>query len=358
MATHRQPLISVLLRYILVSAALVKGGISFVRIVTTEVPDFAYYYRAAAESVAFGARSRHLLPPLSVVLYLPLLLLPYGMAQVLWTAVSFGCLVASVWLIGPTVGMTKRGVLAAAAAAFFFSFPARFTLGMGQVNLMVLAILAYSLVLERRKQSGYAGLVCAAAVLLKPELSLLIPVIVWKGSWRMVAAACVGIVGMLSVSLMLWGTEAYMAYGTRFAEAFASSDGAGIYYNQSLYGMWVRSGLSMWLYGAVIAGMMIRVWMSVRRSPGSVSDALWRAMPMFILTEPIAWQHHFVFLLPAYLYAWTHKPSGRMRALLCISYALVSWNVANPAVFDTMRLGWIFASHATVGAIVLWFLVI
>jgi len=84
-------------------------------------------------------------------------------------------------------------------------------------------------------------------------------------------------------------------------------------------------------------------------------DIIWKSLPIFILVEPIAWQHHFVFLIPTYIWLWVKHAPFLVRMMLAISYLLVSWNFASSGFLATMPLGWLLASHATVGAILLWF---
>lgn len=330
MAAPKKPWITYILTVILVGLTSLKALGSLYRIITTSAPDFWWYYHAEVS----------LLPPISRLVYLPLRLFSYDVAQGGWVVASFLCFL---WII------RKLGASAWMGALAFLSFPTRFTLGMGQVNFIALTVLVSAVTRE-------SGILFALAILLKPELILLFIPLVLKKYWRLVGQSFYVFVPALFISLALFGASAYIAYQAQLLPLFAQWNDIGIYYNQGISGLVARAGGSAWMYvgiAIVVIGSSAR---SLWKKKLTLSALLWRSMPAFILVEPIAWQHHLVFLIPTYFMIWVQKNYGWSRMFLVISYLLVSWNFVHPEILDTMPLGWALASHGTMGVFILWML--
>jgi hypothetical protein len=335
----------------------IKAGFSLVHIIATSAPDFAYYYEAAQEVIRPGTQAIHLLPPFSVLLYAPLAYLPFNLAQGIWVGASFVLLFAIVWWAGRLVGIKKAQTLLFIVALSFVSFPTRFTLGMGQVNLIALALVVGALVVEQKKHTRLAGVLLGLSWLIKPELALLFPLVLFYRRWQLLLAVLLTVGAATAASLFLWGTQAYNTYYTRLLPLLDGVKEAGIYYNQSFLGGLVRAGMeSPWVYGLGVLLIFFITLYSLLKKKETFLQGVWRYMPVLILIEPIAWQHHLVFLIPTYMWLWARHLSLSRRLTLAASYVLVSWNFANSSFLDTMPLGWLVALHGTIGVVILWLL--
>lgn len=349
-------LITVVLR-LFIAATAGKALVSLYKIVTTTAPDFAYYYEAAQEVTRRVSSPIHLLPPPSLLIFAPLSLMPYGLAQTIWVIMSFVCLIAVVWQMTIAVGIRGKWVRAGVASLAYLSFPTQFTLGMGQVNLMVLWLLVVSVMAETQKKSIYASGLFSLAVLLKPELVLLIPVFLLIRRWKFVMGLLGFLGAVIAISVAVFGLDALTDYSVRMSVIAAGWRDVGIYYNQGLSGLLSRMGDAggTWYAGVSLLIIGITVYAYIKRRT-AFPQILWEVVPLFLLIEPIAWQHHFVFLIPTYLTLWKRKHSLRTAVYLVISYFLVSFNFAAPGFLDTMPLGWLALSHVTVGTLILWVL--
>ena len=345
------PVLSV---FILLAAA--KAVYSLWRIVTTSAPDFAYYYQAAEEATGTLTRPIHLLPPPSILLYAPLHVLPFGLVQGIWVMLSFVSLLLIVGLVARSEGITHPRALMLIGALSYLSFPTQFTLGMGQVNLIALLCVAVSVQLSAHSRYRIiSGIVMALAWLLKPELVLVLPVIVLCKQWRVLMGAAGMLVASGILSVMVWGTTVYSVYIERLAPITRGFTDAGIYYNQSLMGLLTRAGVNAaWVSFAAALFVALIAWYSCRKKARPFGESMWRYMPALLLMEPIAWQHHFVLLIPTYITLWLSNLSRRTRGFLIASYFLVSWNFASSRFLDTMPLGWLIASHGAIGALIVW----
>lgn len=338
-----------------VAATAVKAVLSIYRIITTTAPDFVYYYEAAGEVIRRVVDPIHLLPPASLLIYAPIQLFPYAIAQGIWVTVSFLCLIAVVWMLTAMAGIRNPWIRGTVGALAYLSFPTQFTLGMGQVNLIVLFLFVVSVVMETKHRSVFAGSIFALAILLKPELILLVPVFVFTRRWRYLGSLTVFLAGCVGISMLVFGGDAYTLYAARMSSALGEWRDMGIYYNQGLSGLAARLGLggSNWYIGLSVLVGLVTLYV-IRKRHIAFPLVLWLALPVFLLVEPIAWQHHFVFLLPVYVLFWNRMPTLRARILLGMSFFLVSMNFASPGFLDTMPLGWLVSSHVTVGTLLLW----
>lgn len=331
---------------------------SVYRIVTTTAPDFYYYYQASQSFVSRVINPLHLLPPASILVYAPLQLLPYPLAQGVWVIVSVICLVAVTREMGKLMGITSWRYIGLICVLAYALFPTRFTLGMGQVNLIALTLAVYGVSFARKNQTTISGLLFAYAILLKPELVLLLPVIAWARKWSLlgVTGGTVIIAEFVARGLMRGGTE-YVGVMALLESFIRGWESAGIYYNQGLSGLLVRAGFTQpWVYGVLSLIVIIITMIARVKRPLPFEPLLWSSLPVLILIEPIAWQHHLVFLLPTLLWLWTGATDRVRSAALIVSFVLIGWNFAAPGFLDTMPVGWLVASHATIGVIILWVL--
>lgn len=331
---------------------------SVFRIVTTTAPDFFYYYQASQSFISHVENPLHLLPPASLLVYAPLAVLPYPLVQGAWIIVSVACLVFVVRQLGALVGVTSWQHLSLMGVLAYAMFPTRFTLGMGQVNLIALAFVVYAVALVRKNQAVLPGILFAYAMLLKPELVLLLPVMVWARKWPLlvIISGVLIITEFVARGLVYEGAQ-YIGIESLFESFIRGWASAGVYYNQGLSGLLVRAGfIQPWVYGVLSVFVLIITLIARIKRPLPFEALLWSSLPVLILVEPIAWQHHLVFLLPTLFWLWKGN-NGRVRkAVLMLGFVLLSWNFATPGFLDTMPLGWLVASHATVGVIMLWVL--
>jgi hypothetical protein len=359
MATPKTARIIVLVQWIVVVGAAIKAAVSLVRIIATSAPDFYYYYEAAGEVVRSVARPLHLLPPPSLLVFAPIALVPYELMEALWVLGSFFCLIGIVLLSAKQAGIAEKRTVFTVMALTYLSFPSQFTLGMGQVNLYALALIVAAVFLEKKQSRMFTGGLFAWAILIKPEVVLLLAVLLGYRRWADLFAIGAWLISTIGVSVVVYGIDTYARYGERMLNAAGTWKDYGIYYNQGLTGLLARAGTTDATWYAVTAILIIAVTvMAFRKKHIPFPDALWLSIPVFLLVEPIAWQHHFVFLIPTYFTLWRREKRRLFRGLIAASYALISMNIASPGFLTSMPYGWLPASHGTIGAIILWLVTI
>ena len=318
-----------------------------------EPVDFAAYYAGASilnstapyELYNLQLQQRHIeqagfstvgggyiyLPFLAVVLR-PLVLLPFSQAAILWLILNLLWLAGSVWLLLDLAGLGKNNRRSAVALILVFLLPpVNSTLVMGQVNIILLFLLAAATcLLVRYPASGraeiLAGLLLGLATALKlfPGIVLL-PLIV-RCRWRAVGGVLAGLSLALGIGIV-WGGGWVNTW--RFVvEVLPHIPSPAVPFNQSLLAVMQRlltsqelvfSVLSATNYVTVTSHPLVDLpvlvypatWLlslailgttawAIRRAivqemPVSVDMAL--TLLMVLLVLPLVWKHYHVFIL-------------------------------------------------------------
>ena len=212
--------------------------------------DFTFYYAAARLGLAHGwshlydlrlqqeqldaigshitvaQLARYVSPPPLAWLVTPLALLPYQVAYWLWSALLVGALVLAWHLAAP--GKSRGRVIFLVAAIGWL--PIVYGLQLGQPALFVAGGVAACYALLQRGRDVEAGAVLGVLVL-KPQLALLVPVVLLvSGRWRAFASAVVVLAALTAASLVVLGPSGVTDYLDRlnFATTIPENQGQTI----------------------------------------------------------------------------------------------------------------------------------
>ena len=315
---------------------------SIFRITRDTAPDFSVYYGVAQNALSgkgiYG--DPHLFtgygyPPYSILPYLPLALLPYHVSQSIWIIGSFIGLIASVFLSFKLYyKKASFQTKAIACALAFLAFPSRFTLGMGQSNLIVLFVLLSSLVYR-------SGILMGLAWILKPQLMILAVLLIIKRQWKIfIPSFLVVLLAALSTGFV-FGWPWYQQYFTRELPMLMEFRGREIYYNQGIEAFVSRLGMP-WLSIILKVVVLIVAFFSVRKQ--TFIHAVPLVLSLLLLIMPLSWQHHYVFLLPAMIFLWRYFQS----TLFWIAMVLVSFNIKEPSLYGPIVLSHVFFGNTLV----------
>jgi alpha-1,2-mannosyltransferase len=246
-------------------------------------------------------------PPFAAVLFAPLLgLSGLRTASLVMTALSVASLVvavrSSLRSVRPGWPAWRVEVITAAAAGAALAVePVRHTLDLGQVNLMLLALVLVDVLAapERRWRGALTGL--AAGVKLTP--AIFVAYLLVTRQWR--AARTAAAVGLGTVALgLLLAPASTVKFWTKLI--FDPGHVGGIAYagNQSLYGVAARLGRGpdalhlVWLVavGASVVLGLAGAWWAERA--GHRLGAVSLVGLTGLLVSPISWSHHWVWLIP------------------------------------------------------------
>jgi len=160
--------------------------------------------------------SRFLYPPLVATLFQPVALMDYHVAKHLWMIVSLVALCASLTLALRLTGTGARGATAITTALVVLVFHPLLTfLERGQIDSITLLFVTLGIVLMcLKKRSGVAGILIAMATLLKLHTLLIVPFLVLRKQWRVLAGYAAGGVLILVFSVLFCGPQALQQYIT------------------------------------------------------------------------------------------------------------------------------------------------
>ncbi len=325
---------------------------SLFRIGTTLAPDFSVFYDAARGLL--NNQNIYTLPmytglgypPFTLLPFLPFTILPYQMTQFLWLGISFSsfilCIFVSLRLLG------KKPNLFPASLVFIFAFlafPTKFTFGMGQANFVALALLLAAIWHLTKKNTTVSGICLGLALILKPHILFFLPVILLAGYWRSVVISLSLLATSIVATGFVFGWQHYAYYFRSTIPPLLVFSGRDIYYNQGLGSFLTRQSfprglaadLTVWGSALLVVGALWFVW----QKRLSLAHSLFLFLPIFLLVEPLSWQHHYVFLLPVYIWlVFKAKRNKRKLALIALSYLLVAANFRNPATWQMSHVFW------------------
>lgn len=241
-------------------------------------------------------------PPIAAILMTPLAFGPYALWQVVWT----GGLVWAQQSVLKRCGAPRGWKLGLIGIAVLLAVePIRTTLGYGQVNTILMALVIADLLPdapgERRRipQGTLIGL--AAAIKLTPALFVIFAILI--GKTRVAITAMISFAVFTGIGAILLFRETLVFFGglsggdTRTASPLYTG-------NQSLLGVFFRLGDSSRVTGLV--GLAVSAVLAVL---GCLVAAHWwrheeKVFAVAIvglttcLASPLSWTHHYVWILP------------------------------------------------------------
>lgn len=331
--------------YLLALLVFLHAVFSLYRIITTSAPDFSVYYSASKallqhENIYTIPMFTGLgYPSFTLLATIPLAVLPYQGAQATWVILSFLLFLLCIYLSLQVVHKVSIYHFCLVFIFSFLAFPTKFTLGMGQINFIALTLLLVSL-------RSASGVLFGFAVVMKPHLFLIAPA---YGVRKAIAALGTVWIAVLVTGAVFgfWYYSYYIAHTLPPLLVFAGRD---IYYNQGVGSFFSRlfpNDMSQVLTYLISALLGICAWLHIARYKLTLPVSVLVSIPLFLLVEPLSWQHHYVFLLPVFVWLfWKTK----FVWLLFVSYVLIAINIPHSPT--------LFHSHVFVGNCILFWLML
>ncbi|MFI7546553.1 glycosyltransferase 87 family protein [Actinoplanes sp. NPDC049599] len=246
-------------------------------------------------------------PPFAGIVMVPMAYLPFWLILVIAGAATVATTaLVTWWLAGPLIRRagTTPWVAGAVAVALALCFePVRETFGFGQVNTLLLALVAGDVLfgVARGRRWGGIGIGLATAVKLTPGVFILYLLV--TGRWRAAGTAIAAATAATLVAAGLFPDESREFWT---AALWDTNRVGNLEYvsNQSLRGMLARLPLDtveakVWL-ACVLATLALWAWRV--RAAAKVDDYLGGLALTGLLgclISPVTWVHHCVWLLPA-----------------------------------------------------------
>lgn len=259
-------------------------------------------------------------PPLAAVAFVPLTAvgLPAAAAVVFLTSIL--ALVFTLWLvlrrIAPSMDRYRAAaVVLAVAGLSLFAEPVRENLSFGQVNIVLMAMVAADTLTRSPRWPRGMLIGVAMAVKLTPAGFLLYFLV--KRDWRALATAAGSGVTATGVGALLAPDDS-RRYWFEILRDTSRIGEPSYATNQSLKGMLFRLGLDgsvatvLWLtigLGCVVLGAL---WMRRLFDADDDVSALLVNATVLLLISPVSWSHHWVWIAPAVVIFGHAAATGRL----------------------------------------------
>jgi hypothetical protein len=295
-------------------------------------------------------------PPPAVLLLSWVGVLPLGVAENVWTVLSFLSLLFSIYLlIKSQIGLVQPFTFLLIFSFSILAFPTRFTLGLGQVNMFVLLLLSLCMYCSTQKRDYWSGFFLSLAALIKIFPAILLLLLVKEKNGKAMGAFAITCGTLVAASFLLLGKEGFFGYFTDILPHLPTV-GNDSYYNQSLTGFLARAGVSnqlaekMQFLTLLVSLLLSFVWLK-KPQPNTLSLQAGLLITLWLIAGGLTWQHHLVLLLIPFTALYLHistqvKQFWWEMGLLFLSYCLVAYNIRQP---DTMPLQPLLLSHGLWG---------
>ena len=286
-------------------------------------------------------------PPIAAIVMTPLAFGPYTFWQLAWTAglvwaqqsVLRRCGARGGWRLG------LIGVVVILAVE-----PIRTTLGYGQVNTILMALVVADLLPDRGRRIPAGGLIgFAAAIKLTPALFVVFAFLI--GRRRAAITAIISFLVFTGIGAVLLPRQTWIFFGglsggnTRTASPLYTG-------NQSLLGVFFRlggSGLVITLAGLAIAGIVALLGTLVAAHWWRLNQKAFAVALVGLTTclaSPLSWTHHYVWVVPfaaalctGTLPRWVRWLGGVWVTWVCICLplAVLPYGGARERQFDVLQ---------------------
>lgn len=350
---------------LLIVLVVLVGTASLVRTIVliwySTLLDFGVYYYSAQSILAHTNPylnpqlfTQASYPPVTFLFITPLAILPIDVASKIWIALSVGSFLASLLFLYKTVSVPVIKI-ACIFLAVVLSFPFKFTMGMGQINLMVLLVLSASIFFLKKRMQLSAFLL-SIAIILKLFPAFLLIWFLFKRQFRYIVFTILFTFIFFLISLIYSGSDIYMYYLREIVASSLLEPAGSVYYNQSITGFFARLELP----GIVLAIARIAIFLVtviiIARKKLDAFGGLALLLTTVLLINSFSWQHHFILLLIPFYMLLSHSMTKKQWFFIIISYILVSMNIKDPKHVENVLFSPILLSHGFSGTLLLWYM--
>ena len=356
---------------LVLAAVFILSAIIFLRVLTYEYyPDFSSYYYAPIK--AFNGENPYLggkdfftafvYPPPVLLFFYPFTFLPFFIAQKVFLIISILCLLLSIGLLFRLFKLASLSIL----GLFFITlvlnyFPEKFTLGMGQINNVVLLMVTLFLYFYVKKKEILSGFFLTFAIALKLFPILLIIYLIFDKRWKTLLSVVLTTLVIVVFTFIFVNSWIISYFSMTVLPSLLESWKAD-YYNQSLSAFLIREFSSLELASIVMPAIsviliiisLMLVWV-FRKNDKSGLLSINLLITVSLIVNTFSWQHHFVWLLTPLLITFYNIKNNHLGKsyyfILGLSYVLMAVNLKNPSSFPVF-----LQSHVFYGALLLYIL--
>ena len=244
-------------------------------------------------------------PPFAALLFAAGSALPFHALVGLVALVSTVALAATIWIAFRELGWqppARTGATLLLTGLVFWTQPVQRGLFLGQVELVLMALIVWDMCQPDRRWWKGAATGLAAGIKLVPLLFIVYLLLTRRFRQAAVAAAAFAVTVILGFAF-LPGASKYFWIDGNFFEA-GRTGFVGDQQNQSLRGMVTRlagtvnGSMALWLAVAVVIGVLGLAAAVMLHNSGRTFAGLMAVALTALLVSPISWDHHWVWIAP------------------------------------------------------------
>ncbi len=261
-------------------------------------------------------------PPFAALVFTVLTLTNFALLTKIAIGVNIAALLATIWMtlggLGYQSGRARLGATLLLAAALFWTEPVQRTLWLGQIELVLMALIIWDQCQPDRRWWKGAGIGIAAGIKLVPLI--FIPYLLLTRRFRQaaVAAGVFAATVVLGYAVLPADSEKWWVGGLFYQGSRTGFSGwVG---NQSLRGIITRlvgsvaGAQPVWLVAAVVTAALGLAGAAILDRAGHRMAGLLCCALTGLLVSPISWDHHWVWIVPAVVVAAHYAVRSRSVA--------------------------------------------
>lgn len=262
-------------------------------------------------------------PPFAAMVFTVLTLVSFWTLWQISIGVSIAALLATIWMtfggLGYRRGLARLGATLLLAAPLFWTEPVQRTLNLGQIELVLMALIIWDQCQSDRRWWKGAGIGIAAGIKLVPGIFILYLLLTRRFRQAAVASGVFAATVLLGFGALPRDSRAFWLDGL-FAQdgrtGFVGWEG-----NQSLRAIITRLTGSIagaqtgWLVVAVLVLVVGVVCAAVLDRAGHRMVGLLTCALTGLLASPVSWDHHWVWIIPAAVVAVVYAVRARRAAV-------------------------------------------
>ncbi len=286
----------------------------------SELYNFASIDRAQAWLLGDMAHDRPFpYPPSSLVIFGALARPPFWVSAVVWSVSGLVAYFVAVWRLTPRPQPKALAAIAVLPGVVWAALAGQSAFVLGA---LVLACLSQ---LERRPL--LAGLALGAAIALKPSVLVMAPIaLIAGGHWRALAGAAAGFLGLVALSIAVYGIAPWIDWLT-IAPGYLAQISADPKYRSNIISPVVlladlhRRGVVFlaWRTVSIAAALLLAVT-TFRRVGATLGDRLFALVGASFLASPYAMNYETTLLAPAAAMALAGAREARGWILAILAY--------------------------------------
>jgi alpha-1,2-mannosyltransferase len=285
-------------------------------------------------------------------------LLPWAVLKWLMTVASLAAMAVTVWVTFGQLGWhgQRRGAaMLAVSAVALWTEPVLRSVQVGQIELVLLALIAWDMCQPDHRRWKGSGVGLAAGIKLVPLI--FIPYLILAGKLRQAAVATAVFAGTVVIGFAVlpgesvkWWLTGYFLHAGNF-----TNQSLGSLLNQSVLALLTRtpdgagSVTAVWLVAAVVIACLGLAAAALLARAGRPTAGWVTCAITGVLVSPISWDNHWVWIVPVLVLL----ADAAVRARGAARAAYLALGAALFAVFADWPMKWTgklaFVPHGLVG---------